>query len=1025
MKSSHVPAGFFVMRTPLLAFEEARTGLRELVARPEVRDALFLASPSLDERVERWLGADQGDANVERSLVRYVTRMSARATPFGLFAGCSLGVTGETTRLGLSARASYRRSTRVDMDYLTALAEAAAREPRLRAELVYRPSSSLYRAAGRLRYVEARAGEHGVRTHHLVAIEPTELLDATLARAEHGARLDVLVAAVLADDPDVSASDAAAFVAELVDGQILVPDLEPAVTGDAPIADFLTTLRRTGAPDYAAALAATCEALDAVDRDGLGASPERYRDAARPLEALPATPELAHLFQVDLMKDGEVSLGPNVTDELLRGAELLRRIAFRRHAGLERFRAAFVARWGERSVPLTEALDEESGIGFEVSASPGATSPLLATIAFPGEPSDDGSTPQAHLVRRLGETLGSGARLLELSDADLEKLARPDAPPLPPAFSVIASLAAVSDDAVAAGRFRVMLEGVSSPSGAHLLARFCHADRALAARVRELVAREEADRPDAVHAEVVHLPEGRAGNVLLRPVLRRYEIGYLARSGGERLALDDLFVSVEGERIVIRSERLGREIVPRLTHALDFAVRGLGVVRFLGALQYQGVASGLGFRWGTLEDLPFLPRVVHGRLVLSRARWRLFADELATLVGRDDASVVNAFRTLRAARELPRYAGVSDGDNVLPFDLDDPRAADTLAHLIRGRSTVDLVEMFPAPDELAAHGPEGRFVHELVVPFVRSAAPDVRRVAPPERVTPPKRPGIARSFAPGSEWLSLKLYGGAAAADGVLRDLVAPLVAEAAESGAADAWFYLRYADPDPHLRVRLHGDRDELVGRLLPAVHDAAAPFIADGRLWRLELDTYEREVERYGGPRGIVLSERVFEADSDAAVELLEESDADPEVRWRLTLVSLATLLADLGFELEERHAIAERARAAYAREHAADAFFKKQLGDRFRVERGSLEALLEQAPPAALGVRSRRVAAIARELREAEANGELDATLPDLAASYLHMSANRLLRSAARAHEAVLYDFIARLFESRLAKARRRDG
>ncbi len=36
---------------------------------------------------------------------------------------------------------------------------------------------------------------------------------------------------------------------------------------------------------------------------------------------------------------------------------------------------------------------------------------------------------------------------------------------------------------------------------------------------------------------------------------------------------------------------------------------------------------------------------------------------------------------------------------------------------------------------------------------------------------------------------------------------------------------------------------------------------------------------------------------------------------------------------------------------------------------------------------------------------------------------MTANRLVRSAARAHEAVLYDFMARLFESQIAKARGR--
>ena len=58
------------------------------------------------------------------------------------------------------------------MDYLSALSEALGRDQTLRRSLVFRPNSSLYRAAGRLRYAEGRLKEK-VRSYHLVAVEPT------------------------------------------------------------------------------------------------------------------------------------------------------------------------------------------------------------------------------------------------------------------------------------------------------------------------------------------------------------------------------------------------------------------------------------------------------------------------------------------------------------------------------------------------------------------------------------------------------------------------------------------------------------------------------------------------------------------------------------------------------------------------------------------------------------------------------------------------------------------------------------
>src|SRR6185436_14813110 len=109
-------------------------------------------------------------------------------------------------------------------------------------------------------------------------------------------------------------------------------------------------------------------------------------------------------------------------------------------------------------------------------------------------------------------------------------------------------------------------------------------------------------------------------------------------------------------------------------------------------------------------------------------------------------------------------------------------------------------------------------------------------------------------------------------ADRLLREVVRPVVDRALASGAANGWFFVRYADPDEHLRLRFSGDPARLSSEVLPALRDLVEPLLADGRLLRFQLDTYEREVERYGGAEGIILAERVFEADSRAVLDIVE---------------------------------------------------------------------------------------------------------------------------------------------------------
>ena len=1069
------PSGFFALRSPLLPFDELdassadleamhamgdpreleqalardrarlRARLREILARPEIAEALFVASPGLFDALGSWRADPDSrkGKRAEDSLVRYLQRMTCRPTPFGLFSGCSVGVVDGTaeTRLRLAPRAGYQRHTRLDMDYLFALCEDLGRDPALRRELAYRPNSSLYRAAGRMRYAEARlAGK--ARSHLLVALDPTPYLDATLARAAAGAKPAELAAALVAADADgeVTREEAGEYVDQLIETQVLVSDLTPAVTGPEAVHGLEEQLAALPAGQTAAAaLAGARDTLAALDAGGLGAAPERYHAIAGALRELPTGVELSRLFQVDLVKPaGELRLGAAVVDELQRGLSILHRLFARsRQEVFDRFRQDFVERYGEgRLVPLVEALDDETGIGFDRSEQR-HSSPLLDGLALGPQPSG-GNVPwgrlQAWQLRKLATALAHGEQEIELTEKDAETLALRDAQPLPDALEVMAVLAAGSEDDVAEGRFRLLWKGSGGPSGGRILGRFCHADAELDARLREHLAAEEAARPDAIFAEVVHLPQGRIGNILSRPVLRDYEIPFLGRSGAppeRQIPVDDLLVTVAQQRIVLRSARLGREVIPRLTSAHNFSF-GLGIYRFLCGLQGQGVIVGLGWSWGPLEAAAFLPRVRSGRVVLQRARWRLSEEEIQALCAGAGASRFAAAQRMRAERRMPRRVLLADADNELLVDFDNVLSVEAWLDVVEGRAEALLVELFPEPAELCARGPEGKFVHELVVPFVRSR----EAAAPAASPTPPAATAVPavtvrRSFLPGSEWLYAKLYLGTSTADAVLRDAIGPLVRGVHASGAAGSWFFIRYGDPHWHLRVRFHGAPERLTADVLPMLQEAAAPLLADGRLWRMQLDTYDREIERYGGPAGIGVAERLFHADSEAVLSIVEmlEGDEGAGMRWRLAVCGIDRLLDDLRFDAGGKRAILHQVRDGFFREFGGGKPLRVQLDRKQRAERRALEALLDPARNAAddlaaglaiLRRRSERHAAAAAELRRLEHARRLTMPVAQIAPSLIHMQVNRLIRSAQRAHELVLYDLLASIYDSRAARA-----
>ncbi len=1033
-----------------------RERLRALLDRPEVSEALFLASPDLTESLAHWRKDPDGKKGqrAELGLVRYVQRMATRATPFGLFSGCTSGTVESVagggdparTRLTLGARGDYGRHSRLDMDYLFALCEHLGKDPALRSELIYRPNTSLYETAGKFRYAEARVAGR-LRAYHLVAVDAFDALTETIARAAGGARLDALAQAVVDGDPDgdITLEDAEGFLQELVDCQILVPDLELPVTGEESTPGLLKQLEGLGGAASAETaretLANADRELASIDALGLGQGAERYRQLARGLEPLGVPVEMSRLVQVDMTKPAaEVRLGPEVVDEILRAVQLIHRITPRFPEGpLDEFRKAFKERYGDgREVPLLTALDEESGIGFGRSnRAASEASPLLENLPLI-PPEERGQVPWSRwdstLLRRLNRTLLEGRQELELTAEDLTRLEQTGRHPLPDAFHAMASLVAASPEALESGDWRLLFDNAGGPSGVRLHGRFCHADERIHAGVRGHLAAEEARHPDAVFAEIVHLPAGRVGNVLARPVLRSHEIVYLGCSGAPRerqIRVDDLMVTVEGSRVRLRSRSLDREVIPRLSTAHNPQRSGLGVYRFLASLQGQQRSHGLMWNWHQLDASPFLPRVTHGRLVLSRARWVVEQTEIKAAAAARGAVRFRLARRWQQERRLPRFAALLDNDNELLVDFDNPLSLDSFLDLVKNRGEFMLVEVFPAPDELVVRGPEGRFFHEILVAFTRpaeprlAAEPAVRSLPAP---TPPTAP-LVRSFPPGSEWLYAKIYTGTATGDQALRDEIVPLAREAVAAGDARSWFFIRYGDPDWHLRVRFHGEPARLLGTVLPRLEAAFQRLHAAGTAWKLQIDTYEREVERYGGPQGIALSEELFAHDSEAVAAILDclSSDAGADLRWRLILLGMDRMMADFGYDLEGRRRLSEGCRTGFSHRYRQDVL-RGPVADRLRKERPALERLLadtgrphedsEELQPAldALARRSEATAPLIRQLQD-----RLGAGVETIVPSYLHMFVNRFSRSGGPEHEMVLYDFLVQIYSSLMARAR----
>src|SRR5437764_2922604 len=493
-------------------------------------------------------------------------------------------------------------------------------------------------------------------------------------------------------------------------------------------------------------------------------------------------------------------------------------------------------------------------------------------------------------------------------------------------------------------------------------------------------------------------------------------------------------VSVQNNRIVLRSQKLGCEVLPRLTSAHGYSHgRNLKLYKFLCVLQGQGLTTGLDWNCGVLDELTFLLRVTFRKLIFSLARWRLEKELIEKFAKERDPDRLRSVHEWRIRSGIPRFALLAEADNQLLIDFENALSVETFVEYAKKRPNSRLMEMFPGPEGLCTHGPEGSFTHEVVAPFVRSVpvSQEISKKAVAASQTPTVVAGSAqRSFLPGSEWLFAKIYGSPSHLDRLLVESIRPLVEKVLAAREADSWFFIRYGDPQWHLRLRFHGDPQALSARVMPQLWQLVNQQAQQGKIWRMQIDTYEREIERYGGMEGIQIAERLFQFDSELALELLASiSDRlGSQTRWRMAFCSVDRLLQGLDFELKARRDLVNNMGKSQEKNFTVNQSYKKQLSERFRKERPILEKILttpEQLTefPASAHVALVRFAGqiklVHTQLQEKQQTGEFTRSITELAGSYIHMHLNRMFRSTPNAQEMVLYDFLTRTYDSMLAR------
>jgi len=648
--------------------------LKEFCMDPVFQEAIYLASPYLYEEVEKWVHTDKSfpTKKIEKlkdTIRKYHNRMSHRCTPFGLFSGIGLGIFYDTTIDSFDR--DYTRDTKLDMHFLVGLAESLSKITEIKNRLSYFPNNSIYNVGHRIRYLEYEYSE-GKREYIISSAYRSVELDEVLNFCKAGSTIDQMIQVLV--NEEVTYEDASEFINELIENQVLISELEPNVSGDDFLNVIIKVLKKVEAQSQIKVLNSIQEKLEEIDRNIVNPV-LLYKEIEESIKTFSTDYEQKYLFQTDLYFQNKYKLPVYWKKELKTAVAFLNKLTLTSQESIfEKFKKAFTERFETEEVSLAYVMDTEIGIGYSQGNQTKGIHSYLDDIFIPQiqikpELNIHLSPVQVILNHKIQACSLERGYIIQLDDHDFKDFEERWAD-LPDTLSLMAEI--ISDEK---GE-KLYLSSSGGSSAANLSARFCSEKSAIKNFTKSIANCEKEQNPNIILAEIVHLPEARIGNVIRRPLLRDYEIPYLGRSilsKEKQIAIDDLWISVKNDKIILRSKKLNKEIKPYLTNAHNYSFNSLPVYHFLSDFHAQNNRPALSFNWGDLENIyHFLPRVEYQNIILSKAQWKIRREEISPLPTFIDnkEQLLSALKQWRRKRQIPQWVQWVQSDNTLIFNLE-------------------------------------------------------------------------------------------------------------------------------------------------------------------------------------------------------------------------------------------------------------------------------------------------------------------------------------------------------------------
>lgn len=309
------------------------------------------------------------------------------------------------------------------------------------------------------------------------------------------------------------------------------------------------------------------------------------------------------------------------------------------------------------------------------------------------------------------------------------------------------------------------------------------------------------------------------------------------------------------------------------------------------------------------DNYIYIPRIYFEGVVLSLKKWRF---DYLNLNKENYNHFKRDLLRLRQVYKMDDLVYLSESDNRLILDLNSEENIELLYSTYKKKDEIKFTELEPGLKNSLVRDKENQiYINEFVFSFIQEGY-RAKNISLDSSLNIESKNKIFMPFQDG--WVYLKLYGLANRTNEFLTrhlDIVDNL--------DNPTWFFIRYEDTyGPHIRLRFKFNNQDEALKKFKIINKWLESLYEINIINKVELDSYERETNRYGGEKLIELFEEYSQISSELAIETFRNyKDIDIEKIYFFEIFNLYMAVSyninDL-FDLLDRDNIEKEFRKEY---------------------------------------------------------------------------------------------------------------